>query len=287
MDESPDHYTASETEFQAEESPAHYPPEKTEFHVEEVMAPTRRSLPSSLWMVPLAFALGLAAGFLLWGWTGSSQTAQAGFLPWGRTRASQTAQASSTQSQSAAQGEIPKITRYDVPVDDDPAFGPADAAITIIEFSDYECPYCRSWHVEVFPKLMAAYPGQVRLIYRDFPIESIHPNATPAAVAANCAQEQGAYWEFNDLLFSMQLGLNAKAYQQYASQLRLDERAFAECVESDRYLAEVRADLEYAANLGVRSTPTFFVNGIAVVGAQPFELFQQLIDQELAGEIPK
>jgi protein-disulfide isomerase len=266
MDETPTTYPPAETGFQAEKTLVPGDSMESASRVDETLPRARRLFPNSLWLVPIAFALGLAAGFLLWGRSGAdAAAAQAGNV----------------------QGEVPQVTRYDVPVDDDPAYGPAEAAITIIEFSDYECPYCRSWYAEVFPQLMAAYPGQVRLVYRDFPIESIHPNAAPAAAAANCAHEQGAYWEFHELLFSMQLGLNAQAYQQYASQLGLDEQDFAECLDSGRHLEEVRADLEYAANLGVRSTPTFFVNGIAVVGAQPFELFKDLIDKELAGEIPK
>jgi predicted DsbA family dithiol-disulfide isomerase len=84
----------------------------------------------------------------------------------------------------------------------------------------------------------------------------------------------------------MELGLSSDAYQEYASQLDLDEEAFKECIESGRYQQEVQSDFEFAANLGVRSTPTFFINGIAVVGAQPFEIFQQVIERELAGEIP-
>jgi protein-disulfide isomerase len=233
--------------------------------------PTRRrsSLLFTL-LVPLAFAVGLGAGYLLWGRPAGAE-----------------AQASAGQNQAAAQDTPRQITRYDVPVDDDPVFGPADAPITIIEFSDYECPYCRSWQAEVLPRLIETYPDQVRLVYRDFPLTSIHPNAAPAAAAANCAQEQDAYWDFHDKLFSMELGLSDKAYQQYASDLGLDAEAFSDCLESGRYADEVQADLEYAAQLGVRSTPTFFINGIALVGAQPFELFQEVIDKELAGEIPK
>ena len=231
----------------------------------------KRSLLTVL-LVPLAFAVGLGAGYLLWGRSAGSEA--------------QTAAAAQNQS-AAAQDSPQQITRYDVPVDDDPAYGPEDAPITIIEFSDYECPYCRSWQAEVLPRLLETYPDQIRLVYRDFPLSSIHPNAAPAAVAANCAHEQGAYWEFHDRLFSMELGLSDRAYQQYASDLGLDTESFAECLKSDRHVDEVQADFQYAAELGVRSTPTFFINGIALVGAQPFELFQELIDKELAGEIPK
>jgi protein-disulfide isomerase len=174
-----------------------------------------------------------------------------------------------------------------VPIDDDPIFGPEDAPITIIEFSDYECPYCRRWHQEVLPLLIEEYPDQVRLVYRDFPLTSIHSNAIPAAVAANCAgeQEAEAYWAYSERLFSMDLGLGAEAYQEYAEEIGLDTDAFAECLESNRYEDEVLADFEFASQLGIRSTPTFFINGIALVGAQPYDVFKQVIDQELAGEL--
>lgn len=231
-----------------------------------------RRPPLLVMLIPLAFALGLGAGYLLWG-RPDGEEAQA---------------AASAQNRDAAAESAPRqITRYDVPVDDDPALGPADAPITIIEFSDYECPYCRRWQAEVLPRLRETYPDQIRFVYRDFPLTSIHANAAPAAAAANCAQEQDAYWEFHDKLFSMELGLSTRAYQQYASDLGLDTDVFNECLESDRYMDEVQADFQYAAELGIRSTPTFFINGIAIVGAQPFELFQEVIEKELAGEIPK
>jgi protein-disulfide isomerase len=165
-------------------------------------------------------------------------------------------------------------------------YGPDSAPITIIEFSDFECPYCQKWHLEVWPRLQEAYPDQIRLVYRDFPLTNIHANATPAAAAANCAGEQDHYWEFNELLFNARNGLNKASYQAYANELGLDIDSFNECLDSGRQNDEVMADFEFAANLGVSSTPTFFVNGIPVVGAQPFEVFSQLINQELAGEIP-
>ena len=111
-------------------------------------------------------------------------------------------------------------------------------------------------------------------------------NATPAASAANCAGEQDRYFDFNELLFGMRNELSVSGYLAYAEELELDMDSFNECLESGRHNEEIMADLEYAANLGVNSTPTFFVNGIPVVGAQPFEVFSQLIDRELAGEIP-
>ncbi len=221
-------------------------------------------------LLPLTFILGIGLGYLVWG---RAPMVAASTTP-------------NPQAEVTAQVTQAKVTRYDVPVDDDPSLGPEAAPITIIEFSDYECPYCRKWYTDVFSKLLETYPDQVRFVFRDFPLASIHANAAPAANAANCAGEQGKYWDFHNKLFGMELGLNKEAYLQYASQLSLDEKAFQECVESERYRAEVQADLDYASNLGVRSTPTFFINGIAVVGAQPFEVFQEVIDKELAGEIP-
>ena len=220
-------------------------------------------------LLPLAFVAGLAVGYIFWG-RGESRLSQMIVVPDGTVAAEQP-------------GEV---RRYEIPEDDDPVYGPENAPITIIEFSDYECSYCRKWHVEVWPHLLEAYPDQIRLVYRDFPLTNIHSNATPAASAANCAREQDRYWEFNERLFSMVNELSASGYQAYAEELVMDMAAFNECLDSGRYNDEVMADFEYAANLGVNSTPTFFVNGIPVVGAQPFEVFSQLIDQELAGEIP-
>lgn len=229
-------------------------------------------------LLPVSFVLGLGLGYLVWG--------RAPGLLQNDTRSAAEESALTAASQSGNQNTQSQVVRYDVPVDDDPALGPANAPITIIEFSDYECPYCRRWHDEVFGRLVETYPEQVRLVYRDFPLSSIHANAFPAAEAANCANEQGAFWEFHDRLFSMELGLGTDAYRQYASQLGLDTQAFIKCLESGRYREEIQADYDFAADLGVRSTPTFFINGIAIVGAQPFEVFQQVIEKELAGEIP-
>jgi protein-disulfide isomerase len=249
--------------------------EPTEEGETEIEGQPARSLSTRLFalLIPLAFVLGLGAGYLVWG-RGGETAVQAGETP--------------PEAQAAAADATPrKVTRYDVPVDDDPALGPANAAITIIEFSDFQCPFCTRWHDEVWSRLKAEYPSQVRLVYRDFPLTSIHPDAIPAAEAANCANEQGAYWDYHNKLFAAELGLGREALDQYASELNLDAASFKKCVDERRYQAEVENDLNYAMNLGVRSTPTFFINGIALVGAQPYEIFKDVIDKELAGEIPK
>ncbi|MBT3389280.1 MAG: DsbA family protein [Chloroflexi bacterium] len=225
-------------------------------------------------LLPLAFVIGLSVGYLFWGQEPAIVAAP------------EAANEAAAQAPAEAEPAPQEVRRYDVPEDDDPVWGPDDAPITIIEFSDYECPYCQKWHVQIWPLIQAAYPEQIRLVYRDFPLTNIHPNATPAASAANCAEEQDAYWEFSEMLFSAEQNLNVETYLQYAETLNLDMDAFTECVESGRHNAEIMADLEYAVNLGVSSTPTFFVNGIPVVGAQPFEVFQNIIEAEFAGEIP-
>lgn len=219
-------------------------------------------------LLPVAFLVGLGVGWAAWG----RQPAAA----------PSAAQPSSSGQQVTAPQDIP---RYDIPIDEnDPSFGPEDAPVVMIEFSDFECPYCRRHALEVQGRLLEAYGDQIRLVYKDFPLSSIHANAIPAAEAAQCAQEQGQFWGFHDLLFSMQLGLSPDAYQQYATTLGMDLDSFNECVSERRYSEDVLADYNYAASLGVRSTPTFFINGIAVVGAQPFEVFAQVIDAELSGD---
>jgi protein-disulfide isomerase len=222
-----------------------------------------------LLLMPVVFLVGLAAGYLIWGREVVSLKA-----------------ALDTAGASASVPAVPEqVKRYDVPVDDDPSIGPENAAITLIEFSDYECPFCQRWHAETFARLREKYPDQLRIVYRDFPLAN-HPNAQPAAEAAGCANEQGAFWEYHDKLFAGQSGLSAAAYRKYAGEIGLDMEKFNECVETRRYREEVEADLNYAANLGVGSTPTFFLNGIPLVGAQPYEYFEMVIEKELAGEIP-
>jgi protein-disulfide isomerase len=208
--------------------------------------------------IPLAFVLGLFAGFMIWG---------------------QPAAASAPAADQTSQ----KTTRVKVDDGGNPALGPANAPITIVEFSDYQCPYCRQWYSQVYPRLLQAYPDKIRFVYRDFPLSSIHPEAEPAAEAADCAGEQGRYYDFHDKLFTGELELSSAAYTQYAQELGLDQVKFKDCVSSQRFKNEVMTDSESAANLGVRSTPTFFINGVILIGAQPFEAFKEVIDKELSG----
>jgi len=179
-------------------------------------------------------------------------------------------------------GKVPTTAAAMSPVtDDDPSQGPADAAVVIVEFSDYQCPYCQMWHQEVLPQIMEEYSGKVRFIYRDFPLSG-HPDAQPAAEAANCAGDQDAYWQFQDAIFSGLYGYGESAYTQYAEDLGLEMDSFTTCVANRDHEAEVLEDYSDAIQLGVQSTPTFFINGTQLVGAQPFETFQNLIESALS-----
>ncbi len=267
--------TASELELDDDEANA----------IEEQDEP--RQIPALLigLLVLLAFAFGLGSGYMIW-----AQPKQA-LLEAAEQRAAaaeqKAAEAAAAAGQAVGQEQAPQeVQRYPVPEDDDYVYGNPDAPITIIEFSDYECPYCQRWHNEAWPQIKAKYGDQVRLIYRDFPLDTIHPNATAAAEAANCAGEQDQYYPYNELLFSGQKPLEPTTYEAYAELVDLDMDAFKTCVAERRYQQEVLDDLNYAGALGVRSTPTFFINGLAVIGAQPFEVFDQIISMELAGEIP-
>ena len=223
-------------------------------------------------IAPLTFVLGLAFGFLLWGNDAPPTTG---------TQTANTLQAAAALPQS----EIAEIARFEVGIDDDPAIGVAGAPITIIEFSDFECPFCQRFHDQTFRAILESYPGQILFVYRDFPLTSIHPNAQRAAEAAQCAFEQGKYWEFHNALFRNQQHLgNLDLYSEMAIALEMDQERFSECIESNRYADEVTADFNDARALGITGTPTFFINGRPLVGAQPLEVFVQIIEEELAGQ---
>jgi len=171
----------------------------------------------------------------------------------------------------------------DVDEDDDPVLGKANAPVTIVSFEDYQCPFCKRAFEQTFPQLKKEYidTGKVKYVYRDFPL-SFHPNAEPAAEAAECADEQGKFWEYHDAVFQNQDRLGKELYLELAGKLGLDANKFTQCIESGKYKQEVGDDFNYGSSIGVSGTPTFFINGVKLVGAQPYEAFKQLIDAELA-----
>jgi protein-disulfide isomerase len=219
----------------------------------------------------LAFAVGVLLGYVVWGYQPNGSQVQVAAAP-----VAAPAQAT----------EAPQFTRYDIPVKGFPSLGPENAPITIVEFSDYQCPFCRRWHEEVYEQLLSAYPGKIRMVYRNLPLTSIHPDAMGAAEAAMCAGEQDAYWPFHNKLFTSD-SLTQPTFLQYAQELSLNVDQFKTCITNEKYKEAIQADSDFAINMGIRSTPTFFINGLAVVGAQPLDVFKQVIDKELAGEIPQ
>ncbi len=224
----------------------------------------------------LAFAAGILLGYVVWGMDAAGAN----------TPAAQTAGQTSGPVVEAPVTQQAQYKRYDIPTDNFYALGPADAPITIVEFSDYECPFCRRWYAEVYKPLLAAYPGRIRLVYRNLPLTSIHPDALAAAEAAMCAGEQDVYWKYHDKLFSSE-ALGNSTFIQYAQDLGLNMAVFEACISDHKYQKTIQTDSDFAINLGINSTPTFFINGLALVGAQPLDVFQQVIDKELRGEIPK
>ncbi len=168
--------------------------------------------------------------------------------------------------------------------------GKADAPVTIVEFSDFQCPFCSRWVSQTYPALVEDYidTGKVQLQFRDFPLTQIHPNAQGAAVASRCAAEQGAYWEMHDKLFGSQnewadLPDPKETFGGYASGLGLDQAAFAACLTSGQFDQAIQDDLQAGQAAGVTGTPSFLINGELLVGAQPTDVFKQAIETVLAG----
>lgn len=162
----------------------------------------------------------------------------------------------------------------------DPVRGPASAPVTIVEFSDYECPFCARVN-PTLDQVRKTYGDRVKIVFKDFPLPN-HPQAPKASEAGHCANEQGKYWELHDLMFANQRALTVPSLKQYAATLGLDMAAFNQCLDSGKHAGLVAAGLAQGESMGVNSTPTLYINGRALIGAQPFEAFKQIIDEELA-----
>jgi protein-disulfide isomerase len=158
-----------------------------------------------------------------------------------------------------------------------PEKGPKDAPITMIVFSDYECPFCRRAESTV-EQVLKTYEGKIRYVFRDYPLP-FHQKARPAAVAANCAIPQGKFWEYNQKLFVTDLG--PESYKKMAGDLGMDQKKFDECIAKNDQ-ASIEKDVADGGAVGVNGTPAFFINGRMLSGAQPFEAFKDVIDQEIA-----
>lgn len=173
--------------------------------------------------------------------------------------------------------------------DDDPVLGRSDAPVTIVEFSDFQCPFCRRFFEDALVQIKKEYVdiGKVRLVYRDFPLD-FHPGAQPAAMAAECADEQGKFWEFHDKVFAAQalqgqgtIQFGVADLKKWAKEINLNTIQFNQCLDSGKYKEEVAKDQTDGTAAGVSGTPTLFINGIRVVGAQPFATFKTIIDKAI------
>ena len=225
-----------------------------------------------LTLVPVAFVCGLAVGFLAWG-RGVSSGAESD-------------QVASTRDDKVVPQSDNHVQRLNVSADDDPFLGPENATVTLVEFSDFECAYCVRFYKDTLGPLLDSYPAEIRFVYRDFPLVSIHPNAKPAAEAAQCAFAQGKFWEFHNQLFENQTQLGDRQYLKIASDIGLDMAAFEQCYSSSTFSEEVSNDFEAGRRLGVTGTPTFFINGRPLIGAQPLSAFITVIEEELAAREP-
>lgn len=173
--------------------------------------------------------------------------------------------------------------------DDDVFKGSEDAPVTIVEFSDFQCPFCRKHYTQTMPQLEQDYisTGKVKYVYRDFPL-SFHPGAQSAAEAGECAEEQDKFWEYHDKIFDEQNKQGSGTVQftvtdlkQWAADIGLDTGKFNECLDSGKYTQEVKKDFADGGAAGITGTPGFIINGKSLVGAQPYSVFQQIIEAEL------
>ncbi len=173
-------------------------------------------------------------------------------------------------------------TKVDVSIVGDPVKGDSNAAVTIVEFSEFQCPYCGKYVDEAYKNIMDDYvkTGKVKYVFRDFPL-GFHAEAKPAAMAAECAHEQNKFWEYHDKLFANQDVLGTENYKKWASDLGLDTTQFNACLSSEKYKSEVEEDFSEGQTYGVTGTPAFFINGKLISGAQPYSVFKTEIEAAL------
>ena len=176
--------------------------------------------------------------------------------------------------------KVPPLFRAEVPITGAPSKGPEYARVTIVKFEDYQCPFCKQVQ-PIFQELLSRYNGKIRLVHKDLPLDSIHPQSRQAAEAARCADEQGKFWSYHDVLYANSSNASQENLKSYAKEVGLDVNAFERCLGSGKFRAVVQRDLMDGAQLGVTGTPTFFINGREISGNQPLEIFGAIIDEEL------
>lgn len=161
-----------------------------------------------------------------------------------------------------------------------PVLGPEEAPVTMIEFGDFQCPFCARHYLSNHEPLLKKYEGKIRYVYKHFPLTQIHPQAMIASIAAQCAHRQGRFWDYHDLIFRYQQELSEGRLLEWGKKLGLGE-SFEKCLKERATQAEVEQDLKDGMGAGVRGTPTFFINGRVIPGALPLSTFQEAIDQNL------
>ena len=196
-------------------------------------------------------------------------------------------------AQQPIQPSAPQI--FKVSLDDDPVMGNPNAPVTIVEYSDFQCPFCSRFFQQTLPLIEENYidTGKVKFVYKDLPLDSLHPNARAAHIAAECADEQGKFWEYHDALFEKQPQWSNLAsselqntFTEFATEMGLQAASFESCMQSPNIADEVNKDTLEAASFGATGTPTFFIGNekdgfIKLVGAQPYAAFQRVIDNQL------
>ncbi|MDX1623843.1 MAG: thioredoxin domain-containing protein [Gemmatimonadota bacterium] len=215
-------------------------------------------------LVVVGLVLGLAAGWIVW----RGEPGPTGEVPGPPVRTSPS----------------PETVVEGVDVTNDPTLGPADAPVTIVEFSDFECPFCTRFANRTAPALRRQYGDRIRWIFVNNPLRSIHPDAYDAALAGECAAAQDRFWDFYDAMFAGGTDASDPAVRSAAGKIGLDMEEFEACWRDARYAEELAADMREAQKFYILGTPTFFINGRRLEGAQPPEAFAAVIDSILASE---
>jgi protein-disulfide isomerase len=226
----------------------------------------------------VAFALGLLVGVIAYDRIAQRSEEETTALI-NRAVQAAVAAAGAGGAQAGAAPRLDPGQRYTIADAGNPSIGPADAPVQIVEFGDFRCGFCKRFHDETRAAILERYTGRVRLIFRDYPI--LGQSSIDSANAAECADDQGKFWEYQDLLYANQASLVRDTFIAHAQTLGMDVAAFTTCYDEQRHQAEILADYRAGEALGVGGTPTFFINGRPLIGAQPIDAFANLIDEEL------
>lgn len=260
--------------------PAENEPTAQDYSVDDELIHIKRTTVNYVLIGFSFFVIGLVIGFLGYDrFAANNRTENEALLSAAASTFVASVPTSGAVAGPTARPTLDPSVRYDVVPAGNPAIGPEDAPITMIEFGDFRCGYCKRFQDETLTPLLERYEGQIRFVYRDYPILS--PDSLTAALAAECADDQGAFWEFHDRVYTEQ-NLARDVFIQYATDMGLDVDTFTTCLDEQVHLEEVMADYDAGTTTPMTGTPTFFINGRILIGAQPIDTFINAIDAELA-----